>query len=178
MKRVAVIGNSCSGKSTFAQKLAQRVGAQHIELDALYWRENWAPAPQEEFKSAVSEIVQQERWILDGNYSAVRDIVWAQATTIIWLNYSFPLVFSRALRRTFGRVLLQTELWSGNRETFRQTFFSGNSILWWVCKMHRPKRREHSVLFENPPYKHLQLIVINSPREAEHFLSTYSSSGK
>jgi len=70
-----------------------------------------------EFRSLVEELVFAPRWISDGNYSAVRDLVRGRATHIIRLNCSFPVVLSRALRRTIGRSPTREELWAGNRES-------------------------------------------------------------
>jgi adenylate kinase family enzyme len=41
---MVVIGTTSSGKSTLAKRLSERLGLDFIELDALYWRENWTPA--------------------------------------------------------------------------------------------------------------------------------------
>ena len=98
LSRVVVVGTSCSGKTTLARRLAGILGAQHVELDALYWGREWTP--RLDFPKAVSAAVQQERWVIDGNYSAVRDLIWRRCTAIVWLDYSFARVFSRALRRT------------------------------------------------------------------------------
>src|SRR5687768_13420816 len=108
MRRIHVIGTSCSGKSTFAAALAARVGLPHVELDALHWEPDWVEVPDDIFRSRVTDLVATEGWVVDGNYSVVRDMVWARADTIVWLDYRFPLVFGRALRRTAGRVFRRT----------------------------------------------------------------------
>jgi adenylate kinase family enzyme len=43
VQRVAVIGNSGLGKSTISAELARRIGAPHIELDAIRHRPGIAP---------------------------------------------------------------------------------------------------------------------------------------
>ncbi len=170
VKRVVVIRTSCSGKTTFARSLAHRLQVQHIELDAIHWRPNWNPTPKEEFRNLAREAVSPETWVLDGNYSAVRDIVWARATTLIWLNYSFHVVARRAMSRTFQRVFCRQVMWAGNRETFRISFLSRDSILWWVLKTYHRRRREYPRLFKELENRHLQTIVFSSPIEAERFL--------
>lgn len=35
--RVAIVGTSCSGKSTLARELSRRLGTPHVELDELFW---------------------------------------------------------------------------------------------------------------------------------------------
>ena len=114
LARVVVVGSSCAGKTTLARSLARRSRVPHTELDSLYWGPGWTPVPPEEFRSRVRDVAAEPSWIVDGNYSVVRDIVWSRATALIWLGLSFPLVFSRALRRTFERIATQEKLFAGN----------------------------------------------------------------
>jgi adenylate kinase family enzyme len=174
LKRVVIIGTSCSGKTTLACNLSQKLKAPHIELDSIHWKQNWTPTPKEEFRSLVAATTAPESWVSDGNYSAVRDILWARATTLVWLNYPFYVVARRALSRTFQNVFYRKELWSGNRETFRQSFLTRDSVLWWVLKTYRRRQREYPRLFNESAYRHLQIIVLNSPAEAEQFLESIS----
>lgn len=175
LNRVVILGTSCSGKSTFAAALAEVQGTTHIELDALHWRPNWTPAPQEEFRSDIAEAIAAETWVLDGNYSRVRDLVWARATTLIWLNYSFPVTFGRALRRTFRRSFYREELWAGNRESWRLSFFDKESILWWVLTTYGKRRREYPPLFAQPENQHLKVVVFTAPGQAARFLRDVNS---
>jgi adenylate kinase family enzyme len=170
LRRVAVVGTSCSGKTTFAATLAASLQVAHIELDALHWRADWVPAPREAFRQAVATATAADRWVSDGNYSMVRDLVWRRATTVIWLDYPFPMVLSRALYRIMRRALLREELYGGNRETLRKAFLSRDSILWWVVTSHGRHRREYPRLFEQPAFAHLETIAFRSPREADAFL--------
>ena len=121
LRRVAVVGTSCAGKTTFAAALAAQLQVPHIELDALHWRAGWVPAPGEVFRQAVTTAVAAERWVSDGNYGVVRDLVWGRATAVVWLDYPFATVLRRALYRTARRALLREQLYGGNRETFRKS---------------------------------------------------------
>src|SRR5690349_5850250 len=144
MKRVVVLGTSGSGKTTFARELAQRLSAAHVELDELYWEPNWTEAPRPVFRGRVTQAVQRDRWVLDGNYRSVRDIVWPRADTIVWIDYSMSIVFRRVFVRTMRRCWTGQELWSGNRERFWTQFFSTNdSILVWALTSWRKHRREY-----------------------------------
>src|SRR5215470_14800607 len=129
LARVVVVGCSGSGKTTLARQLAQLLGAPHIELDALHWLPNWVPRPTDEFCALVAQAVAQEQWVTDGNYRAVRDLVWSRATTVIWLNYPFPTVFRRVLWRTLRRTLTREVLYTGNRESLWRSFLTRDSIL-------------------------------------------------
>ena len=46
LRRVAVVGTSCAGKTTFAKALAAQLQAPHIELDALHHGPGWVPRPE------------------------------------------------------------------------------------------------------------------------------------
>jgi adenylate kinase family enzyme len=170
LRRVAVIGTSCSGKTTFAAALAASQKAPHIELDALHWRPNWVEAPLAAFRADVAAAVAGERWVCDGNYGKVRDLVWGRATAVIWLNYPFPTVLWRALYRTMRRALLREELFSGNRESLKMAFLSRDSILLWVVTTHRRRLDEYPQLFARPEFAHLQVLQLERPVQATRFL--------
>ncbi len=172
-KRVAVIGTSCSGKTTFAKSLSKQLNADHIELDSLYWRPNWVPENVNTFRATVENATNGQKWVADGNYSKARDIVWCKAEAIIWLNYPFPTVFKRAIFRTVRRVFTREELYSNNRETFAKAFLSTDSILWWVIKTHHRRCREYPILFKETKFAHLQIVQLLSPKETANFLSSY-----
>ena len=176
--RVCVVGSSCAGKTTFSRCLAQHLGIPHIELDALYWLPNWRLRPPQEFRTLVQQAVAQERWVIDGNYSAVRTLVWSHATTVIWLNYAFPIVLWRALTRTMRRSLTQEELFTGNRESLHRAFLSRESILWWVITTFYQRRHQYQALFNDPAWMHLTRVEFRSSAEAERFLGTLSTVGK
>lgn len=170
MERVIVIGTSCSGKTTLAHRVADAMGSAHIELDAIHWGPNWTEAPIEEFRAAVRDLVEARRWVVDGNYGKVQDIVWPKATDVIWLNYSFPVVFGRALARTLRRIILREPLFNENRESFRNTFLSRDSILWWVVKTFRRRRRQYRALVTSGAFPGLRWTELRRPRDADRLV--------
>jgi adenylate kinase family enzyme len=169
-QRISIVGTTGSGKTTLARSLAQSLQFPHIELDSLHWEPNWTDAPPPVFRSRVSEALQGDRWVVDGNYSIVRDIVWNRADTVVFLDYSFWLIISRLLRRTLERSLDQEELWNGNRETLSKSFFSQDSIILWMLKTYRRNRTKYLLLLERPEYAHLSLIHLRSPQQTEEWL--------
>jgi len=176
MARVVVVGTSCAGKTTFARRSAQLLGVPHIELDALYWLPHWVPRPPQEFHALVEQAVAQKHWVIDGNYSTVRALVWSRATTVIWLNYAFPTVLWRALTRTVRRSLTRQELFTGNTETLRRAFLSRESILWWVVTTFHQRRTLYRALFNDPAWAQLTRIEFRRALEAERFLATLATS--
>jgi adenylate kinase family enzyme len=168
--RYVVIGTSGAGKSTFARRLATAVGSRYIELDDLYWDANWTPRTAAEFEARVVAQTAAEHWVLDGNYTVIRDIVWPRATDIVWLNFGRAVVLSRVLRRTLGRIAFREELWSGNRESLRRSFLSRESILLWSFNTFGKNRRKYAVIRANGEHPHLRWHELRSPRDAHRFL--------
>jgi adenylate kinase family enzyme len=74
-QRISVVGTTGSGKTTLARQVAQHFQIPHIELDALHWEPSWTAALPQVLRNRVTEALSGERWVVDGNYSAVRDIV-------------------------------------------------------------------------------------------------------
>lgn len=170
MNRVSVIGTTGSGKSTLACCLAQVLDVPHIELDAIHWRAgNWTPIPPDQFKEAVAEAVRPVRWVVEGGYSVVRPLIWERADTVVWLDYSFPVTFSRLLRRSVRRVVSRDELWGGNRETLA-LLLSRESILLWCLKTHHRNRRKFRAQLACPESQHLRVLRFQSPRHTERWL--------
>ena len=178
LERVAVVGSSCSGKTRFAASLAGVLGAPHVELDAIHWRPSWEPRPAADFRNLVEQAVSRDRWVVDGNYATVRDLVWSRATAVVWLNYPFWLVFPRAVSRTIRRVITQEKLYSGNTESFRQVFLSKDSILLWVLTSFRRRQRDYAALRESGRFQQIRFWELRRPAEASILLSSVEATGE
>jgi adenylate kinase family enzyme len=139
MRRVAVIGPSCSGKTTVSRELAAHLGVPHVELDALHHDAGWNEAPAELLQERVVAALAaaHDGWVVDGNYfGKLGDLVIGQADTVVWLDLPYSTAIRRVLWRTGSRLARRTELWNGNRERLRDTL-GRNSIVWWVLRTHR-----------------------------------------
>jgi adenylate kinase family enzyme len=171
-QRIVVVGVTGSGKTTLASQLATRQRLAHVELDAHHWDANWTPAPPDVFRERVSQALSSDRWVVDGNYHVVRDIIWPRADTIIWLDYPLALILWRLWWRTIWRITRHPELWNGNRETWRGTFFSRDSLFIWALKSHKRRRREYPALFIMPEHAHLVVARFRSPRTTRQWLAS------
>ena len=169
--RIAVVGSTGCGKSTLARELAQRLGVPHIELDSLFWGPGWSETPDHEFRRRVEAAASGDRWVIDGNYSRVRDVVWSRAQTVVWLDYAFPVPAWRLLVRTIRRSARREELWSGNRESWRRSFLSRDSILLWLLRSYRRHRHDIEAAMRDPAYSSIRFVRLRSPRAAEQWLA-------
>jgi adenylate kinase family enzyme len=168
LTRVCVVGTSGSGKTTFARRLACIVGRSHTELDVLHWGPNWTARP--EFVDLARAAADGPAWVIDGNYSKVRDYVWRRSTAIIWLDYAFATVLSRAVLRTARRIVTRERIYAGNRESLRNALFHRDGIPWWVLRTYHRRRREYPALLASPEYAHAAVVRLSAPAEAEAFL--------
>jgi adenylate kinase family enzyme len=169
MRRVNVVGTSAVGKSTLALALAERLGVPYIELDALHWEPNWTEASAEVMRERVRAAIRPEAWVVDGNYSAIRDLVWARADTVVWLDLPLRTVLGRYARRTLRRIIRREELWSGNRERLG-FLFGRDSLLWWILSTYRRRRRDYPLLLAAHP--HITAVRLRSSREATAWLAS------
>jgi len=58
-----------------ARRVAAILQAPHIELDAIHWLPGWQERDDDEFRELTQAAVAAGRWVVDGNYAMVRDIV-------------------------------------------------------------------------------------------------------
>jgi adenylate kinase family enzyme len=162
-------GISGAGKSTLARELARRTGGAYVELDALFHQSGWTQASDEEFRASVAAATAGERWVVDGNYSVVRDLVWARATTFVWPDLARRRTTWRATRRTAVRLLTRRELWNGNRETWRNLLDPGHPIRWsWT--EHRGRRERYEAWLADPRAAGVDVVRLRTPREVRRWL--------
>jgi adenylate kinase family enzyme len=169
MQRISIVGSTGSGKSTLARQLAARLNLKAIEIDALFWLPEWTNRSLDELACLVSDVTASDRWVIDGNYSSVRPIVWGRADTVVWLDYAFPIVFGRLVRRTILRLMRNELLWGCNKESVVKTL-SRDSILLWCIHVYARHRREYADLFERPEYAHLEKHRFRTLRQTDRWL--------
>jgi adenylate kinase family enzyme len=176
VRRVSVVGTSGAGKSTFASALAAALGVPWLELDSVYHQADWTPLPAAEFRVRVAAVASGSSWVIDGNYSTVRDIVWARADTVIWLDLPKRTVMRRIVFRTLRRVGGRIELWNGNREHWRNFFTLDDqeSVIAWAWKTHRSRRERYATALAEPANGHLRVVRLRSPRAVRRFLRAAS----
>jgi len=170
--RIAVVGTTGSGKTTLAKALAAQLVLPHIELDALNWQAGWRDLSRtdpDEFVRQVSLAVAADSWVVDGGYSLVRDLVWRQATHLVWLDYERPIIMYRVICRSLVRAMLRTEMWAGNRERWGHMLRPSHPIRWAWNTWGR-RRREFGELLGRTDYAHLVVLRLRRPGEADELL--------
>ncbi len=177
MKRVIVIGTTGSGKSTMAKEIADTIEAPMIVLDELLWMPGWQPRGKEDYQALLQHALQSDTWVIDGNTRRNRAIVWGSADTVVWLNYSFWVNFTRLLWRTIRRVISHEEVYPGCIETFRSQFLSKDSLLIWFFKTFWKRKKDYRLALQDEAYQHLTVLEFKHPRQAKRFLERLRDPG-
>lgn len=175
MRRISVVGNTGSGKTTMARALGATLSCSVLELDAVFHQPDWTPLPEQEFVARVQRFIDEEpMWIIDGNYNShgVLDLVWGHADTVVWLDPPKGTVMRRVLTRSITRAAVRRELWNGNRERWSNLFSwdpERNIVRWaWTRFDHTRSRYESRV--GDTRWAHLDVVRLRSARAAEAWI--------
>lgn len=99
MQRILVVGSGGSGKSTLSVRLGSLLGLPVIHLDALYWSPGWVEPDKKQWAQTVRQVIDQNAWILDGNYSGTLAERIAACDTVVFLDVSRFVCVWRVLKR-------------------------------------------------------------------------------
>lgn len=176
--RISVVGSSCSGKTTFSKRLSEITGVKHVPIDEYSHLPNWQERPTAELRELIGREASAEEWIIDGNYTKTRDLVWPRVTLVIWLDLPFRVVYPRTIWRTTRRVITGEEVCAGNRETLSNAVFSRDSMIYYVAKTFWYRRRRIEGLLGEPQYSSIPYMRLRTTREVSEFLSGVGDAGR
>jgi adenylate kinase family enzyme len=166
MKRILVIGNGGSGKSTFSKKLNKHLNLELIHLDNLFWKPNWKQTPKQEWKEIVKEIIREDKWIMDGNFNSTLDIRIERADTIIFFDMPRHICLWNASKRIIRGKYFKIErddITKGCNERFDLPFYKW---IWNYNKNVRPRYLNLLQSLENEK----KIIIFNNYYDSNKFL--------
>ena len=168
MRRVAIIASaSGNGKTTLGRDLATRLGVRFVELDALVHGPDWTETPDDELKETLTPILNEDGWVIDGNYtSKIGTLVIDAADTVVWLDLPTRVWLPRLARRTWRRVKDHETLWNGNTESWRDAIWGRESLFGYALTQHFRKRRDYPAELARYP-----VVRLRSPREVDRWLA-------
>ncbi len=175
-RRIIVVGNSGAGKTTAARTIADRLRITHIELDAVFHQPNWVELPRDVFRERVAEHLDAspDGWVLCGNYSSVREVVWPRVDTVVWLDLPRRTVMKRVTTRTLRRVFTREELWNGNREPFSNLYAwdPTKNIVRWAWTTHAEYRERYEAAMGDPRWADVNILRLRNPGEISRWLES------
>lgn len=172
-QRILILGRTGSGKTTLARELAASVGVPHVELDALYFGPDFSTVPLSVLRERTSAAIAGDRWVTDGNKSAVRDLVWPRADTVIWLDYPWAVSFWRLGKRALWRtsVLTAQAAERGGKAGLPKQFLSAAKGVLTALRSHLGQRREYRRMFTEQENLHLVVLRLRSPHATRRWLA-------
>jgi adenylate kinase family enzyme len=136
MQRIMIIGSSGSGKTVLSQLLNKRFNLPLYHLDLFFWRPNWVPTPDEEWKAFIKNLVKEDKWILDGNFTSTLDLRIQHADTIIFIDLPRVLRLYRVVKR---RLMKNRERPDINKHCKEQLDWKLLKSVWLFGKKRKPE---------------------------------------
>lgn len=157
-----VVGKSGSGKSVFSDKLSKATGIKVVHLDKLYYNPDWSLAyTKDEFTDIINKIIQEDKWIIDGNYSRTMDARVSRADVIVFFNTSPLLSIYYVIKRTLLPNDGAPDKHKGMKEKVSLKLFK--QILTYPTK---------TVMEKISQNKNSRLHIVKNHKEAEDLLNT------
>ena len=163
MERIIIIGCSGSGKSTLARALGAKLGLPVIHLDQLWWKEGWVESDRQTFDDRLAALVEENRWIIDGNYNRTIPMRLEKCDTVIYLDFSRWTCLLGMCQRVLGSYgKVRPDMAPGCPERFDWDFVK------WIWNFNKQNRvRNYTYLAKA---RHAQTVVLKNRREVRAFL--------
>jgi adenylate kinase family enzyme len=178
--RICIFGATGSGKTTLADRLGEALVLPVMHLDNIRHEFGFDSVSWDEMRAKMEAFVTShpEGWIAEGNYSRVRDVTVSRADTLISLDLPWRMSFWRLLKRTTGRVWTKEPLYNqdGPHESWRLSFMSRESILWWSITNHRRRKRTTAEAFA-ARVEGARTYRLKTSREVEAFVAAARRQG-
>jgi hypothetical protein len=123
---------------------------------------------RQDFESDVDAFSAGPRWVTEDQYhTALGDLLWQRADTVIWLDLPRRTVMQRVVRRSVSRAITRRELWNGNRENIRDWLDPEHPIRWAWSQSERRRRQIADRIARHPE---LTVVDLHSSRDARRWL--------
>lgn len=162
MKKVMVIGCPGSGKSTFSRALQKRTNLPLFYLDRMNWKPDRTTVERAVFLARLQAVLQQEEWIIDGNYASTMELRLQACDTVIFLDYPTQVCLD-GIRERRGKPRPDMP-WVETQED--------EEFLDFIKRYNRESRPQVMQLLEQ--YADKTRIILSSREEADCFLRQLS----
>lgn len=162
-KRIMVIGCSGSGKSTFSRRLGEITGIPVCHLDKLFWKNGWVQEDREVFKEKQLNVIQTDKWIIDGHYMSTMEKRLERADLIFFFKIGRIKCITGVIKRVISyRNKTRPDMGEGCNEKIDWEFIK---FIWNFNKIQQKKADN---LLKS--YPHIKIITFHSRKQADHYL--------
>lgn len=100
MKKILIFGNSGSGKTTMAMRLAEEYALPHLDLDNVSWASPGVRKSFAESLEAMKDFMDQHpAWVIEGCYGSLLQAVAGQCNEMHFLNPGIEACLKHNLQR-------------------------------------------------------------------------------
>lgn len=128
MKKVLVIGCPGSGKSTFSRALHKATGLPLYHLDMLNWNADQTTVPRQVFLERLNRVIQEDSWIIDGDYGSTMELRMDACDTVFFLDYPVEVCLDGVMGRKGQPRSDMPWIETGEDEDFLQFIREYNSV--------------------------------------------------
>lgn len=141
-KKIIIIGNGGSGKSTLGEKLSKNLNIPVYHLDRLTFKTGWVSVNEIEFTENLKYILSNEKWIVEGwSYNSTIPMRLEAAELIIYLEFNVWLCYWYALKRHIQYTFKQNPYDPPNSNIWKKTIRMMKAM-WMVHKIYEPQLRK------------------------------------
>ncbi|MFB2864571.1 AAA family ATPase [Aeromonas sp. MdU4] len=145
MQRILIIGNSGSGKSWLAARLAEQLTIREVNLDTIVWQPGGfnQKRSQDEIDLAIKALAQEPSWVVEGVFGALAEQLLAAADLLLFLDLDWSVcrdsLLSRGSQSAIQRDAIAAE------ENFQQLLVWASE---YELRASKSSRQFHRELFE------------------------------
>ncbi|MBR5278247.1 MAG: adenylate kinase [Clostridia bacterium] len=99
MNKIIVIGCPGSGKSTFSKSLHKITNIPLFHLDMIFWNADKTTVEKTVFLDRLLKIIQNDKWIIDGNYGSTMELRMQACDTVVFLDYPLDICLKGVYKR-------------------------------------------------------------------------------
>lgn len=161
MEKIIVIGIPGAGKSTFSKRLGSLLNIPVYHLDKYFWGDNMQEMSQNDFRQMQVDLMKEDQWVIDGNFTRSIDLRIKQADTIIFFDFPRIMALWRTIKRFFRYFnKVRPDMGGNNKELLR----------WKHLKfiMQYPRHEIYETIRTHSQNK--RIFIFHNSRQATDFL--------
>ncbi len=155
-----MIGCPGSGKSTFSRALHNRTGIPLFHLDMMYWKSDRTTVEKAVFRERLLSVIQNNEWIIDGNYGSTIELRLQACDTVVFLDYPLDICLSGISERR-GKERSDMPWFESENE-------EDEDFIEFIKSFNTQSRPSIMELLDK--YSHKNIHIFNSRVEADEFV--------
>ncbi len=154
--KIAVVGYSASGKSTFSKRLSKHYNIPVLHIDTIYFSKEMVVNDKKISEQKIYNFMKQDQWIIDGTYRYLANERYDEAEQLFIFDFNrFKCLYGVLKRYVTYRHQQRDTMAEGNPEKIDFGFIKW--ILWdgrkkdskQLMKTFRTKYKDKAIRFKN-----------------------------